>query len=163
MRYFLFFLFTVLVIGCGEKSSAPSLAPTNDAIKTTQVENNAFEAAVNVRTGNKKLWDLFVDNGGLNKINDLYGLNIRSISATWNNQTGQFTGALMQASASTTSPKEVRASLSRLCSVDDADWEFRTDYEPMGKAIKDGFTCYYIFSTATVDISILKDSTNNKD
>ncbi len=161
MRYLL--LFAVLVIGCGEKSSVPSTVPANDVIKTSQVENNPLEAAINIKTGNKKLWDSFVDNGGLNKLNDLYGLNITSISATWNNQTGQFTGALMRASVSTTSPKEVRASLSKLCSVDDPDWVIRTDYEPKGKVIKNGFTCYYIFSTATVDISIMKDSTNNKD
>jgi hypothetical protein len=163
MRYLLFLLITILVVGCGEKSSAPSTASTNDAIKTAQVENNLLESALNLKTGNKKLWDSFVDNGGLNKLNILYGLGITSISANWNNQTGQFTGILMQASAATTSPKEVRASLSKLCSVDDSDWVIRADYEPAGKAIKNGFVCYYIFSTATVDISIMKDSTNNKD
>jgi hypothetical protein len=161
MRSLIILIFAVLIVGCGEKSTTSS--PINNTNIATQITNNAFEDAINFKTGNKKAWDSFKDNGGLNKLNDLYGLSITSISATWNNETGQFTGALMQADASSTSPKDVRASLSKVCGITEGDWTIRTDYEPTGKAIKDGLTCYYIFSTATVDISVMRESTANKD
>jgi hypothetical protein len=158
MRYLLLLLVTPFLFACGDKSSPNNSEPGKPIIlPQTQIEKNLLEKAIDVKKGNKKDWDTFKDEGGLNKLNNLYGLNITSLSVTWDNQTGNFTGALMQATNSNTSPKEVRASLSKVCDLEESDWTFRTDYEPTGKAKKDGLTCYYIFSPTTVDISITRD------
>ena len=155
VKYLLISLSVLLIVSCGEKrtQSTPDVAIAIQPIEV-KVEKNAFEAAIDTQNGNKDLWDSFKDNGGLNKLNNLHGLNVTSISANWDGSTKKFKGALLQALASTTSPKEVRAALSKVCRLEDSDWKFRTDYEPTGTAIKNEFTCYYIFSNTTVDIVI---------
>jgi hypothetical protein len=158
MRYLIMVLLIPALFACGDKSSTN----VSDAGKTTpppqtQIEKNLLEKAIDIKSGNKKIWDAFKDEGGLNKQNNLYGLSITSLSVTWNSQTGNFTGALMQAMNSNTSPKEVRIALSKVCDLEDSDWVIRSDYEPTGTAKKNGVTCYYIFARNTVDISISSD------
>ena len=154
-KYILILLSALVLLSCGDKKSqsTPDVKTASQPIEV-KLEKNAFEAAIDTQNGNKDLWDSFKDNGGLNKLNDLYGLNVTSISASWEGSTKKFKGGLMQALASTTSPKEVRAALSKVCGLEESDWKFRTDYEPTGTATKNGFTCYYIFSNTTVDIVI---------
>ena len=154
-KFILILVMTFIISACGEKKSqsTPNVTTTSQPTEV-KLEKNAFEAAIDTQNGNKDLWDSFKDNGGLNKVNTLYGLNVTSISASWEGSTKKFKGGLMQALASTTSPKEVRAALSKVCGLEESDWKFRTDYEPTGTATKNGFTCYYIFSNTTVDIVI---------
>ena len=158
MRYLILILLVPILFACGDKStSVTSGGEKPIATPKPEIEKNLLEKSIDIKSGNKKNWDAFKDEGGLNKQNNLYGLSVTSLSVTWNSQTGDFSGALMQAMSSDTSPKDVRIALSKVCGLEESDWTVRNDYEPTGTAKKDGVTCYYIFSRNTVDISISRD------
>ena len=131
---------------------AQSLAPQPPSARPNR---NVLETAISVESGTHPLWNAFVDEGGLNRENSLYGLKITNISASWDRNTEKFTSVFMQARAVSTSPKEVRDALSKVCGLQDTNWTYSNKYESTGTGKKASLTCYYIFGDAKVDISIL--------
>jgi len=89
------------------------------------VGKNSFEDAVDPVTGNEKKYSEWADNGGLNKLNDFYGVKISKLHVTWGED--QVTRLSMWASLQH-SPKDVRKAMQKICGGDDKDWKISDDF-----------------------------------
>ena len=106
------------------------------------VGKNPFEDAVDPQTGSREKWRAWVDDGGLNKLSDFYGLDIRNVNVTWNQGKVE---SLAMFTSKTHSPKDVRKAMSKICGGADSDWEREENWaRHMGKLENSTATCRYL-------------------
>lgn len=99
-------------------------------------------------------WNKFVDSGGLNKNNNLYGISITSISASWAGN-GELKSAMMKAS-NAVAPADVRKALTKACGVSDGDWVYESSPIPNGRVSSTNVTCLYKVFPYAIEIGIGK-------
>jgi len=115
---------------------------------------NAFEAAVDPISGSEQKWREWADNGGLNKLNDFYGLKITEANVTWRN--GKVSGLIMFTSQ-THSPKDVRKAMVNICGGSDSDWKLEDNWDrKMGMYRGPSSTCRYISDRSRWELSYLR-------
>jgi hypothetical protein len=109
--------------------------------KSTSAPKNNLEAAIDPVSGSSELWDMFVDNGGLNGISNYYGMQVQGINVQWHQ--GKVKIALMNVSKSV-APVTVRSALSKGCGVQDSDWSIETGSLIKGNARNGKIECSYL-------------------
>jgi hypothetical protein len=115
---------------------------------------NAFEAAVDPVSGSKQKWNEWSDNGGLNKLDDFYGLKITEVNVTWRD--GKVSGLIMFTSQ-THSPKDVRKAMANICGGSDSDWKLDDNWaRKMGMYQGPTATCRYIDDRGKWELSYLR-------
>ena len=122
--------------------------------KSSSVRLNSLEQTMTLGIAKKTDWNKFVDSGGLNKNNNLYGISITSISASWA-ENGDLKSAMMNASSSTP-PEDIRKALTKACGVSAGDWAYESSPIPSGKVGSQNVTCLYKVFPYAVEIGIGK-------
>lgn len=88
---------------------------------SSMIPKNLLEAAIDPRTGNRKAWDQFADDGGLNKESRFFGVSINKLNAQFYKD-GQIYAVIMS-SRQLISAKDVRGFGEKLCRVDPGKWK----------------------------------------
>ncbi|MBT8621505.1 hypothetical protein [Polynucleobacter paneuropaeus] len=128
--------------------------PQSSSLVVSPSNLNTLEKTMTLGVSKEADWNKFVDTGGLNRNNNLYGISITSINASWT-ENGDLKSAMMKAS-STVSPEDVRKALTRACGVTMNDWVFESSPIPSGKANSQNITCLYKVFPYAVEIGIGK-------
>lgn len=149
MKKIAIYLIALVLIACGSK--------------------NAFESAIDPKDGNEAKWAKWSDDGGLNKLNDFYGVKISEVNVTWRKE--KVKTVIMYASKSY-APKEVRAALSKVCGGGDSEWKISDDWgRVMGMYESAAISCRYIamsgdskweLSYSLKDVTVASDSQQQK-
>ena len=106
IKHIVIFLLTVSLYGCGG--------------------DNSFESAFNPFTGNKAKADIWRDQGGLDKKNNFYGVNVSNISYTF--QANGMVDQLTLVVDSGTSPETMRKALVKACRTNDSAFQRVPNY-----------------------------------
>lgn len=122
MKKYVFLLVIFILSACGSK--------------------NAFESAIDPKDGSEAKVAKWKDDGGLNKLNEFYGVKISEVSVSFRND--KIKTVIMYASKSY-APKEVRAALSKVCGGGDSEWKISDDWDrAMGMYETPAISCRYI-------------------
>ncbi len=82
---------------------------------------NPLESALNPFYGTRQLWDDFVEDGGLNKINGWFGVNVDSAQLSFDKANN--VKEISITTSKQTSVKQIRNSINRLCKFNESDWK----------------------------------------
>lgn len=124
------------------------------ASKASSTRLNSLEQTMTLGVSKETDWNKFVDSGGLNKNNNLYGISITSISASWAGN-GDLKSAMMKASRDI-APEDIRKALTRACGVSMNDWVHESSPIPSGRVNSQNITCLYKVFPYAVEIGIGK-------
>ncbi len=113
---------------------------------------NLLEAAINPLTGTRRLWESFKDEGGLETLNNFYGVTVTKLTVTLDNERVQ--SARLQIS-SAVSPRKLREALGEACRGDERDWRIDNDRRGARGELRTGaLTCRYEANDTTSDYSV---------
>jgi hypothetical protein len=115
---------------------------------------NPLEQTMTLAVSKEADWNKFIDAGGLKKNNNLYGISITSINASWA-ANGELKTAMMKAS-NAVAPEDVRKALTKACGVSAGDWVYESSPIPNGRVSSPNVTCLYKVFPYAVEIGIGK-------
>ncbi|NPT46879.1 hypothetical protein GNZ12_37350, partial [Paraburkholderia sp. 1N] len=129
-------------------------SPASQETARASSQRNMLESALDPFAPNRKLFDQFRDQGGLNAENSFYGLPVEGVVVQWE-RSGAYSTAIMNVPGSV-SPAQVRTALSAACKAPPAAWTYKIDPWPFGTVRNGAITCTYVGSerSSSLEVSI---------
>lgn len=86
--------------------------------------SNLLEKALDKSQGNHESWNKLIEEGGLDRNNNWYGLSVNEVQTTKNRDTGLLKNIILSIPRNTKS-SDIRRVLNDICDTTDSDWETR--------------------------------------
>jgi hypothetical protein len=140
------------VSGCDKKSV--SEGNTVESSFFASSSKNLLEDAIDPFTGSREKWSEFTDNGGLNHVNDFYGMSVEGITVQWKDNIS-LRLAVMNVSKAM-APKKIREALNRACKTNESDWQKEDGALTRGEVHNGKIRCDYITNdgSRTMEVAI---------